>query len=110
LGDPQQYRFESVEIKEPSFRIDGVFLPPEDDPNRTIFFAEVQFQKDNALHHRFFAESHLYLYRNPIYLRGCLKRCIDSYTRPLNPPSLGDFEFRNGLKSPKLGDLGGGSA
>jgi predicted transposase YdaD len=26
----QGYRFEAVEVKEPSFRIDGVFLPPED--------------------------------------------------------------------------------
>ncbi len=24
----QGYRFESVEVKEPTFRIDGVFLPP----------------------------------------------------------------------------------
>lgn len=60
-----RYRFESVEIKEPSFRIDGVFLPPRDASPRIIFFAEVQFQKDNLLYHRFFAESLLYLYRNP---------------------------------------------
>ncbi len=25
----QNYRFESVEVKETAFRIDGVFLPPE---------------------------------------------------------------------------------
>lgn len=60
----QRYRFESVEIKEPSFRIDGVFLPPDDDATKTIFFAEVQFQKDDDLYHRFFCESFLYLYRN----------------------------------------------
>ncbi|NJO79717.1 MAG: Rpn family recombination-promoting nuclease/putative transposase [Cyanobacteria bacterium RM1_2_2] len=61
----RNYRFESVEVKEPSFRIDGVFLPPKDASPRVIFFAEVQFQKDNLLYHRFFAESLLYLYRNP---------------------------------------------
>ncbi|MBE9008430.1 Rpn family recombination-promoting nuclease/putative transposase [Fortiea sp. LEGE XX443] len=60
----QNYRFESVEVKETAFRIDGVFLPPEDATPRVIFFAEVQFQKDEALYHRFFTESLTYLYRN----------------------------------------------
>jgi predicted transposase/invertase (TIGR01784 family) len=64
----QRYRFESVEVKEPSFRIDGVFLPPDDDAAKTVFFAEIQFQKDDDLYHRFFCESFLYLYRNrPLY-------------------------------------------
>jgi predicted transposase YdaD len=26
----QGYRFESIEVKQPTFRIDGVFLPPAD--------------------------------------------------------------------------------
>lgn len=34
----QGYRFESVEVKEPTFRIDGVFLPPEEASPRTVFF------------------------------------------------------------------------
>ncbi|MEO1762802.1 MAG: Rpn family recombination-promoting nuclease/putative transposase [Cyanobacteria bacterium J06629_18] len=58
------YRFESVEIKEPTFRIDGVFLPPQDASPRVVIFAEVQFQSDELLYHRFFAESQLYMYRN----------------------------------------------
>lgn len=58
------YRFESVEVKEPTFRIDGVFLPPQDTSPRIVIFAEVQFQTDELLYHRFFAESLLYLYRN----------------------------------------------
>jgi predicted transposase/invertase (TIGR01784 family) len=62
--DAQRYRFESVEVKEPTFRIDGVFLPPEDADSKVVFFAEVQFQKDESLYHRFFSESLLYLYRN----------------------------------------------
>lgn len=61
----QGYRFESVEVKEPNFRIDGVFLPPEDANPRVVYFAEVQFQPDEKLYDRFFAESLLYLYRNP---------------------------------------------
>jgi predicted transposase/invertase (TIGR01784 family) len=60
----QGYRFESVEVKEPTFRIDGVFLPPEGASPRILFFSEVQFQKDESLYHRFFSESLLYLYRN----------------------------------------------
>jgi predicted transposase/invertase (TIGR01784 family) len=58
------YRFESVEVKEPTFRIDGVFLPPEDASPRIVYFAEFQFQKDESLYHRFFSESLLYLYRH----------------------------------------------
>lgn len=63
----QEYRFDSVEVKEPTFRIDGVFLPPESAASKTIFFTEVQFQRDETLYDRFFAEALLYLYRNPIY-------------------------------------------
>lgn len=58
------YRFESVEVKETAFRIDGVFLPPEGVTPRIIFFAEVQFQKNEALYHRLFTESMMYLNRN----------------------------------------------
>ena len=60
----QDYRFESVEVKETAFRIDGVFLPPFGTIPRIIFFAEVQFQKDETLYHRFFTESLMYLNRN----------------------------------------------
>jgi predicted transposase/invertase (TIGR01784 family) len=62
------YRFESVEVKEPTFRIDGVFLPPEDASPKIVYFAEYQFQKDELLYYRFFTESQQYLYRNaPLY-------------------------------------------
>jgi predicted transposase/invertase (TIGR01784 family) len=44
--------------------INGVFLPPENATPKVIFFAEVQFQKDESLYHRFFTESLTYLYRN----------------------------------------------
>ncbi|NET71945.1 MAG: Rpn family recombination-promoting nuclease/putative transposase [Sphaerospermopsis sp. SIO1G2] len=58
------YRFDSVAVKEPKFEIDGVFLPPENETNGTVYFSEVQFQKDEQLYERLFAESHLYFYRN----------------------------------------------
>lgn len=60
----QNYRFESVEVKETAFRIDGIFLPPEGTTPRIVFFAEVQFQRDEALYYRFFTETQMYLNRN----------------------------------------------
>jgi predicted transposase/invertase (TIGR01784 family) len=60
----RDYRFESIEVKETSFRIDGVFLPPVGISPRIVYFAEVQFQNDEYLYFRFFSETSLYLHRN----------------------------------------------
>ncbi|MBW4676781.1 MAG: Rpn family recombination-promoting nuclease/putative transposase [Desmonostoc geniculatum HA4340-LM1] len=60
----EAYRFDSVAIKEPKFEIDGVFLPPENASPGVVYFCEVQFQKDERLYERVFAESSLYFYRN----------------------------------------------
>ncbi|MCF4969390.1 Rpn family recombination-promoting nuclease/putative transposase [Nostoc sp. CMAA1605] len=59
-----KYKFDSVAVKEPKFEIDGVFLPPENETPGTVYFCEVQFQKDEKLYERVFAESSLYFYRN----------------------------------------------
>ncbi|MDZ8051805.1 MAG: Rpn family recombination-promoting nuclease/putative transposase [Aulosira sp. ZfuVER01] len=64
--DAAGYQFESVEVKETAFRIDGVFLPPANSLSKVVFFAEVQFQKDEDLYHRFFSELFLFLYRHSI--------------------------------------------
>lgn len=58
------YKFDSVAVKETKFEIDGVFLPPESETKGIVYFSEVQFQKDEQLYERLFAESHLYFYRN----------------------------------------------
>ncbi|MBD2690157.1 Rpn family recombination-promoting nuclease/putative transposase [Anabaena catenula] len=58
------YRFDSVAVKEPKFEIDGVFLPPETEGAGIVYFCEVQFQKDEILYERVFAESALYFYCN----------------------------------------------
>lgn len=58
------YRFDSVAVKEPKFEIDGVFLLPENESPGVVYFCEVQFQKDEQLYERVFAESSLYFYRN----------------------------------------------
>jgi predicted transposase/invertase (TIGR01784 family) len=59
-----EYKFDSVAVKEPKFEIDGVFLPPETEIPGVVYFCEVQFQKDEKLYERVFAESSLYFYRN----------------------------------------------
>jgi predicted transposase/invertase (TIGR01784 family) len=60
----RDYRFESIEVKETRFRIDGVFLPPEGISPRIVYFAEVQYEKDDSLYYRFFSETSIYLRRN----------------------------------------------
>ncbi|WP_255346732.1 Rpn family recombination-promoting nuclease/putative transposase [Synechococcus sp. PCC 7336] len=57
--EAQSYRFDSVEVKQTAFRIDGVFLPLS--PQRPVFFCEVQFQADPNLYKRLFSEIFLYL-------------------------------------------------
>ncbi|MCG5059988.1 MAG: Rpn family recombination-promoting nuclease/putative transposase [Limnoraphis sp. WC205] len=67
IGQPtaEGYQFQSVELKQTAFRIDGVFLPPPEAENKTVYFVEVQFQKDSLLYHRLFAELFLFLNQNP---------------------------------------------
>jgi predicted transposase/invertase (TIGR01784 family) len=55
------YDFKSVEIKELARSIDGVFFPPKDKPNQTIYFAEFQVQRDEGLYERLVTESFMYL-------------------------------------------------
>ena len=57
-----RYTFESIEVKETGFRMDGVFLPP--DISGIVYFSEAQFQKDEMLYERMLAEISIYVYRN----------------------------------------------
>ena len=57
----QDYRFKSIEVKEASFRIDGVFLPDPTSPQLPIHFLEVQIQSDPDFYSRFFTEIYIYL-------------------------------------------------
>jgi predicted transposase/invertase (TIGR01784 family) len=59
------YEFRSVEIKQLAFRIDGVLLPTPEALDQTVWFIEVQFQKDTHFYHRFFAEILLFLAQHP---------------------------------------------
>ena len=59
-----EYTFDSKAVKETKFEIDGVFVPPENQSPGVVYFCEVQFQTDEMLYERVFAESYLYFYRN----------------------------------------------
>ncbi len=59
--EAENYQFASVEVKQLSFRIDGVFIPNLNAINPPIYFAEVQFQPDSRFYSRFFAEIFIYL-------------------------------------------------
>jgi predicted transposase/invertase (TIGR01784 family) len=56
-----EYTFEAIEVKETSFRTDGVFLPPS--PSGIVYFCEVQFQPDELLYERMLSEISIYTYR-----------------------------------------------
>jgi predicted transposase/invertase (TIGR01784 family) len=58
----EQYTFDSLEVKETAFRIDGVFIPPS--PFGIVYFCEVQFQLDELLYERMLSEISIYTYRN----------------------------------------------
>lgn len=55
------YEFTSREVKQLSFRLDGLFLPKNDDNTQPLYLVEVQFQPDDDLYYRLFAELFLYL-------------------------------------------------
>jgi predicted transposase/invertase (TIGR01784 family) len=89
-SDTEGYQFESIEVKETALRIDGVFLPPSNSPDRPVFFVEVQFQKDEELYHRLFAELFLFLKHNPktVAWQAAVffaKRSIEPNTAPFEP-------------------------
>ncbi|MEH1899075.1 MAG: Rpn family recombination-promoting nuclease/putative transposase [Nostoc sp.] len=67
IGNPPEtantYQFSSVEIKQTAFRVDGVFLPTQNEAN-PIYFVEVQFQPDSDIYLRLVSETFLYLRQN----------------------------------------------
>jgi predicted transposase/invertase (TIGR01784 family) len=94
----QGYVFRSVELKQTAFRIDGVFLPPQDVPNPIIYFVEVQFQKDEQLYRRLFAETFLFLQQNPHIVDW---RAVAIYPTPNQEPT--DTQpYRALLNSPQV--------
>jgi predicted transposase/invertase (TIGR01784 family) len=102
LGQPanlaENYSFDSVEVKQVGFRIDGVLLPKPDAIDQTVIFLEVQFQKDPTFYHRLIAEIHLFLKLNPSTFDW--KAVVIFQKRSIEPP---DFRlFRNLIHSDQV--------
>ncbi|NEQ38524.1 MAG: Rpn family recombination-promoting nuclease/putative transposase [Okeania sp. SIO3I5] len=57
----QTYEFTSREVKQLSFRLDALFLPTDNNPNKPFYLVEVQFKPDDNLYYRLFAELFLFL-------------------------------------------------
>ena len=88
------YSFSSQEVKQTSFRIDGILVPPPYASDLPIYFIEIQGYRDSKgdLYPSFFSEIFLYLndYRPVNDWRGVLiftKRGLD----PGLPPHYQDF-------------------
>jgi predicted transposase/invertase (TIGR01784 family) len=61
LQNVSEYRFQSIEVKDLSFRLDGVLAMA--DYQGTFYFVEVQYQKDKRLYRRILAEIMVFLYQ-----------------------------------------------
>ncbi len=59
--EENNYKFSSIEVKQLSFRLDGLFLPTEENSSRPLYLVEVQFQADQDLYYRLFSEFFLFL-------------------------------------------------
>ncbi|MGQ9805971.1 MAG: DUF2887 domain-containing protein, partial [Chlorobiales bacterium] len=58
----QHYAFQSIEVKEKSYRIDGVLLP--DAPDLPVIILEVQFQVDDFIYERILSETLIFRAQN----------------------------------------------
>ncbi|MFN3562398.1 MAG: DUF2887 domain-containing protein [Chloroherpetonaceae bacterium] len=58
----RRYAFQSIEVKEKSYRIDGVLLP--DSPELPVIILEVQFQTDEFIYERILSETLIFRAQN----------------------------------------------
>ena len=56
VANPGGYGFRAEEIKQTAFRLDGLLIPPADDPSAPLIFLEAQAQSDEDFYGRFFSE------------------------------------------------------
>jgi predicted transposase/invertase (TIGR01784 family) len=64
VRDAKRYRFSAPEMKELSFRFDGIFEPLS--KNDITYFVEVQFQRKNDFYSRVFGEAINYIHKTQI--------------------------------------------
>ena len=63
LPEGAAYTLRAEEVKQTSFRLDGVLVPPPEAPALPVVFVEAQFQGDPDFYPRCFTELFLFLYR-----------------------------------------------
>lgn len=95
------YEFIAPEIKQKSFRLDGIFSPLEEFTNEALYFIEVQFYKDEEFYDRLFTSIFLYFtqYQPPnpdwfaivIYDKRSNERTYPQRYRSLLEPHLRRF-------------------
>ncbi|MGF1603372.1 MAG: DUF2887 domain-containing protein [Thermosynechococcaceae cyanobacterium] len=103
LGEPISetagYQFTSEEVKQTSFRIDGIFTPPADTVELPLYFVEVMGYKDRQgiLYPSLFSEIFLYL---STYKPEQDWRAVVIFTRRRLDPGLGQHyqEFSHGSR------------
>jgi len=62
--EANNYLFKTFELKEASFRMDGLFIPIDEQSNDPLYFVEVQFRYDAKIYSRLFSEIFIYLNQN----------------------------------------------
>lgn len=60
-AEADAYQFTSAEIKQLSFRLDGLLAPRRESSRLPIYFIEIQFYRDEEFYFRFFGQIFLYL-------------------------------------------------
>ena len=63
-GQAVDYRFDAVELKETSFRLDGIFLPQR--PGDAFFFLETQLYRDDGFYRNWLAKLLLYVQQHRV--------------------------------------------
>ena len=62
--EANNYQFQALEVKEASFRMDGVFIPLDEKSDIPLYFLEIQFRYDAKIYSRLFSEIFIYLNQN----------------------------------------------
>lgn len=112
--NPAGYGFRAEEIKQTAFRLDGLLIPPADDPAAPLIFLEAQAQPDDDFYGRFFSEIFLYLYRNVprpkwralvVYPRRAIERLDPCYASLLTLPEVRRVYLEDlaSISTPSLG-------
>jgi len=92
----RKYKFTAVEVKEQSFRFDGIFIPEALDDD--IYFVEAQFGKKRDFYLRLFAEIAVYLRQKKLANHW---RAVVVFPTPAGDPGI-DHHYQEFFESGRL--------